>query len=103
MCLTELLACIDPPSSPELENVQVNYYETNVTLKLRWTPVRDVSYNVTVEPQTAAIVTFIGSTAVKLTLYYNIRYRLNIVATLCNQSSTTTVVDHYLFGKSHWN
>ena len=82
-----------------MESIQVNYYETNVTVQLGWTSEMRVSYSVIVEPQAAALLEFIRSTAVQVTMGYNIHYRLSIVSALCDQRSTTTVVDHYLFGK----
>ena len=60
--------CTDSPTSPELETLQVNYYETNTTVQLEWTPEIGVSHSVTVEPQEAALLAFVRSTAIQLTL-----------------------------------
>ena len=89
----------DSSNSSELETVEVNYYETNIIVKLGWTPDIGVSYNTVVDPQTSVIVTSqTGNITAQLTLDYNIPYKVSIVSTLCDQT-TTTVVDHYQFGE----
>ena len=100
--MTIFMVCTDSPTSPKLETFEVNYYETSIIVELGWTPEIGVSYNTVVEPQASVRDTSqTGNKTIQLTLDYNTPYKVCIVSTLCNRSSTTTttVIDHYHFGE----
>ena len=71
----------------------VEYGTENATVFLEWTPEHHTSYNVCVESQVC--VTSALSNA-NVTVPYNSHLNITIVATLCGQYSTTTILGiHY--------
>ena len=75
-------------------NTSVEYgTDGNATVYIEWIPETHTSYKVSVEPQVS--VTFRLSNA-QLTVPYNTHFNVSIMATLCKQYTTTTIIGiHY--------
>ena len=84
------------PSSPRTPSYMVHQYgRDNVTLTLQWQPPQydggaPVSYTITVSPGVSTVLT--SGTSVPVTVPYNVRHTVSIVATNCNGSSSAVMV-----------
>lgn len=86
--------CSTPAYSTHHPVITAVEYETeNATAFIEWIPEHRTSYSVSVEPQVN--VTSLLSNA-QLTVPYNTHLNVSIMATLCEQYTTTTFVEiHY--------
>ena len=66
---------------------------------MHWEQQDNVLYSLSVSPELEATVRFVGSDRVQVTLFYNIRYNLSIVGTLCGQNINTTDVIELHYGE----
>ena len=84
---------------PNINAVTINeeFGVEDVTVKLEWNKEHNVTYNVTIAPQTLGSLMFNGSTSVQISIQYNTMYKVNITATsaLCGQGMTSVVPLHY--------
>ena len=69
----------------------------NVAVTLQWNNLPEVSYNVSVTPSVSAVTS--TNTSAILTVMYNTRYRVSIVATNCAGGSDPYITGLY-YGKS---
>ena len=84
------------PSPPHTPSSTVQQYGRNsVTLTVQWQPPQydggaPVNYTITVSPGLSPVTT--SGTSVPVTVSYNVRHTVSIVATNCNGSSTAAMV-----------
>ena len=76
----------------------------NITMSLIWSQeIHDnfripISYMVSVLPTMKATLTMVNSTWVNITLLYNTRYNMSVVADFCGRRNTTMLMGIY-YGK----
>ena len=67
------------------------------TISLQWTQEIHqgllISYHISVVPVVDATLTMIGSTRAHLTVPYNAPYNVSVVADLCGQRNSTTLIE----------
>ena len=68
----------------------------DVTVILEWTPVRGLTYNVTILPPVPARL--IGSASAEITVAYNTLYNVSVVPSFCEELGTATLFN-LNFGK----
>ena len=83
--------------------IEENFGIRNVTIVLEWAKEEHVQYNITTFPHVS--MWYIRETAVQLTVPYNIRHIVSVVATLCDHKMTNVTKLHYgeliMAGKNH--
>ena len=63
-------------------------FETNgITVFLEWAYKNGLSYSVVVDPEVA--VNYTGLSSAQLSLSYNLKYNINITASLCGRNNTS--------------
>ena len=73
------------------------FNSSNVAVTLQWNNLSEVSYNVSVTPKVPAVTN--TNTSAMLTVMYNKRYSVSIVATNCAGESDPYIRDLY-YGKT---
>ena len=81
--------------SPTVNIMDYYFGKTNVTVTLEWTWENGITYNFSIHPTLELEYARPRENILLLTIPYNISYHINIVASLCGQYSTTTVVLNY--------
>ena len=89
LCILYATALPSPPRTPS-STVQ-QYGQDSVTLTVQWQPPQydggaPVNYTITVSPGLSPVTT--SGTSVPVTVPYNVRHTVSIVATNCNGSSS---------------
>ena len=80
--------------SPHLRLLSEEFGAENITVVHEWTEQEHVSYNIIVDP--SAPVISISRSSARITLTYNIAYRVIFTAThMCGQVSTNVSNLHY--------
>ena len=83
-----------PPQTPS--SIVQQYGRDSVTLTVQWEPPQydggaPVNYTITVSPGLSPVTT--SETNVTVTVPYNVNYTVSIVATNCNGSSGTAMIN----------
>ena len=78
---------------------QLTFEANSVTVTLEWSTKNSVTYTINTDPQVAVNQTGLGRNSAQLTVSYNTRYNVSIVASLCGTNRTTLIVLNY--GKLH--
>ena len=84
-----LRACFFLETNTDTSVVINEYYgRENVTVIIEFEAQEHVSYITTVTPDNGAAMRITDITTFNLTVSYNIRYKVSILATLCQRNST---------------
>ena len=86
----------DPPDRVMLSEV---FNSGSVAVTLQWNNLPEVSYSVSVTPSVSAVTSTTTNTSARLTVMYNIRYSVSIVATNCAGESDPYITELY-YGKT---
>ena len=65
--------------------------KNDVTVIVEWTPVRGLTYNVTIIPPAA--VRIIGNSSAEVTVPYNTLYNVSIVPYFCDERGTAMILN----------
>ena len=89
-----MLNAIDIQYAPTLSITEKHYGTNNAIITVEWAQLEGVMYIVNVSPLAPIIST--GSTSLQLTISYNTKYNLSVVAsTLCRPNATAFIILNY--------
>ena len=94
------------PNSPEISFKQEEFGRDRVTVSVEWTSTKElensfeshVSYGVSIKPSTDVTIVKIDTTRANMTVSYNVRYNVSVVAVFCDQMNTSDVIE-LMYGK----
>ena len=97
-CTRDCSCCLVRPEPPDGVMMSEVFNSGNVAVTLQWNKLPEVSFTVSVTPPSVSPVTSTNTSA-RLTVMYNTRYNVSVVATNCAGESDPYLVELY-YGKT---
>ena len=76
-----------------MPNISEQFRAKDISVTLEWTGTNGVSYSVRVDPEVA--VNYTGRNSAQITVLYDIKYNVSVIAALCGITTTNFAIIHH--------
>ena len=76
-----------------MPSISEQFRVKDISVTLEWTRTNGVSYSIRVDPEVA--VNYTGRNSAQITVSYNIKYNISVVASLCGITTTNFAIIHH--------